>query len=566
MIMKKVLNILICLMSIASYGQEHIWESTDFAQTNNSWSKKYRLELTQSNEKLVVGYYRDSLNIASEALYSSKNYGVFLAKYSSEDELLWAKTIAERMSVSSSTPSVEVDNLGNIYAGFIYIDTLFVQGEAFPVLEDCYNCSDFVVLKFDPEGNQLHHLRLDDNCTNYIDSEGIKFDEDQNMYISVSAHNPQYGSEPIPTCECGNGVDTLVVEVFNPFIAKFNQNGEGLWIKDIFGDVAMIEIIGEFIYVVGSSSQSSISFGDFTLNLPEFYNQAGYIAKFDTSGVFHWAKHFGVQAWDSHLQILDVKAIDENNITLVGRSFTQSVPNQVFFQNSSTLNGDPWASDDFFIVNYDSLGNVKWHDITISSGYEKPMQIACDPERNIYVTGNFSNTLYFAGDTLNTFGSDDVMIVAYSITGEELWAKQVGGTGSDQGKGIGIDSNQNIYVLGGTSSNALEFGNLSYELSGSAAQMFLAKLKLSGIGVYEFEAINSIELYPNPNTGAFSIRSEQNLEQLEIYNLLGEKVFEKYFSKPTKQQEIETSLITGVYFVLIKTVDGNYTAQKMIVE
>ena len=566
MIMKKVLNILICLMSIASYGQEHIWESTDFAQTNNSWSKKYRLELTQSDEKLVVGYYRDSLNIASEALYSSKNYGVFLAKYSSEDELLWAKTIAERMSVSSSTPSVEVDNLGNIYAGFIYIDTLFVQGEAFPVLEDCYNCSDFMVLKFDPAGNQLHHLRLDDNCTNYIDSEGIKFDEDQNMYISVSAHNPQYGSEPIPTCECGNGVDTLVVEVFNPFIAKFNQNGEGLWIKDIFGDVAMIEIIGEFIYVVGSSSQSSISFGDFTLNLPEFYNQAGYIAKFDTSGVFHWAKHFGVQAWDSHLQILDVKAIDENNITLVGRSFTQSVPNQVFFQNSSTLNGDPWASDDFFIVNYDSLGNVKWHDITVSSGYEKPMQIASDPERNIYVTGNFSNTLYFADDTLNTFGSDDVMVVAYSITGEELWAKQVGGTGSDQGKGIGIDSNQNIYVLGGTSSNALEFGNLSYELSGSAAQMFLAKLKLSGIGVYEFEAINSIELYPNPNTGAFSIRSEQNLEQLEIYNLLGEKVFEKYFSKPTKQQEIETSLITGVYFVLIKTVDGNYTAQKMIVE
>jgi hypothetical protein len=566
MIMKKVLNILICLVSIASYGQEYIWESTDFAQTNNSWSKKYQFELTQFDEKYLVGYFRDSLNIANQSLYSSKNYGVFLVKYSAEDELLFAKTIAERMYSGSSTPNIEIDSQENVYVGLNYNDTLFIGEQAFPVSEDCLNCSDFAVLKFDGNGNQLLHLRLDDNCTNYIDSEGIKFDENQNMYISGSANNPQYGSDPIPSCKCGNGSDTLVVEEFNPFIAKFNQNGEGLWIKDIFGDVAMIEVKGEFIYVVGSSSQSSISFGDYTLNLPSFYNQAGYIAKFDTSGVFHWAKHFGVQTWDSHLQILDLKAIDENNIVLVGRSFTQSVPNQVFFQNSSTLNGDPWASDDFFIVNYDSLGNVKWHDITFSSGYEKPMQIASDPERNIYVTGNFSNTLYFADDTLNTFGSDDVMVVAYSITGEELWAKQVGGTGSDQGKGIGIDSNQNIYVLGGTSSTALEFGDLSYELSGSAAQMFLAKLKLSGIGVHELDIANTIKLYPNPNTGTFSVRSEQTLEQLEIYNLLGEMVFAKNFEKPTKQFHIESSLITGIYFVLIKTEEGNYTAQKMIVE
>ncbi len=43
-------------------------------------------------------------------------------------------------------------------------------------------------------------------------------------------------------------------------------------------------------------------------------------------------------------------------------------------------------------------------------------------------------------------------------------------------------------------------------------------------------------------------------------------VFEKYFEKPTKQFHIESSLITGVYFVLIKTEERNYTAQKMIVE
>ena len=96
--------------------------------------------------------------------------------------------------------------------------------------------------------------------------------------------------------------------------------------------------------------------------------------------------------------------------------------------------------------------------------------------------------------------------------------------------------------------------------------MFLAKLIPNEVGIegFLYQDIH-IEIYPNPNSGIFSIVSEEKLEQIEIYNLQGEKVFEKHFSKLTKQQEIETSLITGVYVLLIKTEAGNYTAQKMMV-
>ena len=305
-------------------------------------------------------------------------------------------------------------------------------------------------------------------------------------------------------------------------------------------------------------------FDDYTLNIPSFYEFGAYIAKFDTSGVFQWAKHFGVDGWDSHVQVFDLQIINNNNIVLAGRSFTQSVASQVFFQNAPTLNGNEWGGDDFFIVNYDSLGNVNWHDITEDYGYEAPTCIVNDSS-NIYVAGTFNNNMYFAGDTITTSGSYEVMLLAYSISGAELWIQSAHGSSVDQATDLEIDNQGNLYLCGSTYSSSLQFGELNYNLT--EPSIFLAKLTPNDVGIEEL--LNQdilIELYPNPNTGTFSIRSEQNLEQLEIYNLLGEKVFEKHFSKPIKQQEIETRLNTGVYFLLLKTEAGNYTAQKMIVE
>jgi len=162
-------------------------------------------------------------------------------------------------------------------------------------------------------------------------------------------------------------------------------------------------------------------------------------------------------------------------------------------------------------------------------------------------------------------GGVDLLIVAYDTLGNHLWATSAGGGGVDQARGLEFDSQDNLYVLGKTSSSSLEFGNLSYSIE--EPSILLAKLAPNNIGLSDLPAASAlVEIFPNPNAGAFWIRTEQNLEQLEIYNQLGEKVFEKHFSKPTKQQEIETSLITGVYFVLVKTEEGNYTAQKMIVE
>ena len=157
-------------------------------------------------------------------------------------------------------------------------------------------------------------------------------------------------------------------------------------------------------------------------------------------------------------------------------------------------------------------------------------------------------------------------MVAYDSLGNKSFVKQAGGTGLDHAFSMGMDSNENLYLVGSTASQSLLFGHSSYEPSGTGFNMFIAKLSPYTLDLEESLPESALlEIVPNPNSGIFSIVSEEKLEQIEIYNLQGEKVFEKHFSKRTKQQEIETSLITGVYVLLIKTEAGNYTAQKMMV-
>lgn len=337
MLMKNIIFIVLCLWNFNSSGQQYVWDNAIFAESHNNTMPVYRMELTQADEKMVLGYYRDSLNIANQSLFSTKNYGIFLAKYNAHNDLLWVKTIAERKFSGNSSPIIEVDNDGNIFTSLIYTDTLFVNNVAHIANDSVPEYPAFSVLKFNPEGELLDHVTLSGTCFKTIGTDGMKVDELGNLYILGSFGNDVW--ETTTSCNCIFGVDTLIINDSRAFIAKYNSIGELQWFNIFDAYINNIDVINNNVYIAGTAHYaSSVYFNSIELDFPSFYDYAGYIAKFDTSGVFHWAKHFGVQAWDSHLQILDLHIVSDNNIILAGKSYTQSVPNQVFFQNAATLN------------------------------------------------------------------------------------------------------------------------------------------------------------------------------------------------------------------------------------
>ena len=77
----------------------------------------------------------------------------------------------------------------------------------------------------------------------------------------------------------------------------------------------------------------------------------------------------------------------------------------------------------------------------------------------------------------------------------------------------------------------------------------------TGIKSYA-ERISSIQLYPNPTTGSFTIKNDSPLasgvkiKNVEVYNVFGELVHQ------STGEVINLNAVNGVYFVSIKTEDG----------
>ncbi|MEO0037041.1 MAG: Virginiamycin lyase [Bacteroidota bacterium] len=79
----------------------------------------------------------------------------------------------------------------------------------------------------------------------------------------------------------------------------------------------------------------------------------------------------------------------------------------------------------------------------------------------------------------------------------------------------------------------------------------------------ESNVFNGINLFPNPNTGNFSIIGLQS-GNIEIYDLLGQLVFTKKEVNATNQ--IVTELSKGIYLVKIMNDEGKTVTQKMVVD
>lgn len=78
-------------------------------------------------------------------------------------------------------------------------------------------------------------------------------------------------------------------------------------------------------------------------------------------------------------------------------------------------------------------------------------------------------------------------------------------------------------------------------------------LGLVGVGLNEVKSYK-ISIYPNPNRGKFTIKTEESLgvKNITIHDVAGREI-ESVFSETNNQYEIVTPFISGTYFVRIET-------------
>jgi len=219
---------------------------------------------------------------------------IFVAKYNSDGNLLWAKNMGGDAGHAAYGPwssSIVVDVSGGVYVGGSFMGTVdFDPGAGTASLTAIYGNSDGFILKLDSSGNYLWSKAVAGPASQTVDS--LAVDHSGNLLVGGSHY---YATSTIAgtTMVGGSGK--------NLFIAQFTAAGTLNWVKSANGSTGDPSFAGlavdssNNVYAVGSLFGLNFDPGatDTTLtsSYPSTY-QDGFIWKLTSAGGFSFAKSF----------------------------------------------------------------------------------------------------------------------------------------------------------------------------------------------------------------------------------------------------------------------------------
>jgi hypothetical protein len=234
------------------------------------------------------------------------------------------------------------------------------------------------------------------------------------------------------------------------------------------------------IYVTGLFN-GTVDFdpGPGTVNLTSAGANDIFVAKYTPTGALIWAKGMGGTGEDQPLAI----AVDASGNVLTTGAFNGTAD---FDPGPGTSNLTSAGNADIFVSKLDSNGNFVWARALGGTSFEQGQGIAVDLAGNVFTTGRFSVTVDFdpgAGTAnLTSAGSNDSFVSKLDGSGNFVWAKQMGGTTSDQGIAIAVDSSGNVLTTGGFSGTAdFDPGDATFIFTNAgSSEAFVSKLDGSG--------------------------------------------------------------------------------------
>ena len=138
--------------------------------------------------------------------------------------------------------------------------------------------------------------------------------------------------------------------------------------------------------------------------------------------------------------------------------------------DGSLLGNSKFGLNDAYLSQYDSSGNQQWVKQLGSSGSDISRGISIENNLNIYVVGYTDGSLL----SNSNLGSNDAYLAKYDASGNQLWVKQFGSSDTDFAQGISIDISGYVYVAGSTLGSL--FGNSSF----GDYDAYVAKYDVSG--------------------------------------------------------------------------------------
>jgi len=445
------ISILFLALAPSTYAQQWLWVK---AAGGTSSVLPNGVATDLAGNVFVTGSYEGTATFGSTQLTNSGQTDIFIAKYNSSGNVLWAKKAGG--TVADEGLAVAVNTAGDCYVTGYFSGTAAFGSTN---LTSANGKNVFIAKYSGSNGSLLWAKSI--SVTGDAEGAGIVVDANNNCYLTGYFRNTAtFKSSP-------NGISLTAIGGLDMFVAKYNNSGVCKWAKK-GGGSGLDEGYGIALYtkdiVVTGYYEATGTFG--TTQLTTAGGGDAFVAKYDTSGTFKWAKSFGGPNTDYGQAVtLDTSG----NCYVSGRFETQAT-----FQTTPLTS---YGSYDVFLTKLNSDGSLLWVKNYGGLTLDYSAGIAINKNFNaIYIAGAYTVSASFDSLTLTSAtNSQDVFVAKVDTSGTVLWALDGGGQYDDSGNGIALDTVGNIYVSGSFYNSTVVFGTLNVTGSGTYDN-FIAKI------------------------------------------------------------------------------------------
>lgn len=494
-----------------------------------------------------------------ELTNSSTAQDVFICKYSSTGELIWAKSIGT--GSTDKVNDIAIDQNNNVYiTGYFYQTLDFDPGpESFNIQavdQDAY------VLKLDSEGNFGWAKSFGGEGWNQ--GKGVGVSENGNVYVVGTCQDyidliPDDDAELIYDATYLNAGDDF-------FIVKLDSVGGFLWghgIGSAGDDVArdLVILENEDVIVTGDFRNTI----DFDPGSEEFLLTANaakkdmFLLKLASDGSYIWANKYG----DGGNVFSESVVVDNEGQILVTGIFNQD---PVFTVEGVEVELNELSNSDMYLLAADQEGFVKWIKVIHSESEIYPQSVTVDSLNNVFTTGVFRVAADLnPGAETQWETATDVFFMPYvtfvlklTSTGFFEWAHAIGENTSVFARSIAVSGEGGIFV-GGSFGSTQNFAPAPEEsfltITGeTSTDAFIFKWNDEIETLIPTSSIPSIQdvlfIYPNPSSSSVFIRTRGIQGNIEIVSSVGQLI--RHFNIKSEEEEIEiavSGLSTGLYFI-----------------
>ncbi len=343
---------------------------------------------------------------------------------------------------------IAVDAGGNAYVAGLTLSTNFPTTPG-ALKRTLGGIEDAFVAKLNSTGSALvYSTYLGGSSTDFALS--IALDAAGNTYVTGGTSSADFPVSPgaFQTSFRG-GID-------DAFVTKVNPSGSAIVYSTYLGGAGSDEGFGiavdasDSAYISGETTSTNFPTSSGSVQATYHGGQDGFAVKLDTGGAhMAYGTYLGGSAFDQAKGI----AVDAH-----GNAYVTGDTTSINFPTTpGALQPTSGGGDDAFVTQLNASGSAFVYSTYLGGmSVDFGEGIAVDSTGNAYVTGgtksvNFPITSDATQTTLR--GSDDVFISKLNAAGSALiYSTYLGGTASDEGFSIAVDSSGATYVTGETTS------------------------------------------------------------------------------------------------------------------